>query len=386
MWRGITLFLRKPMTIVGIVTAVLFQVIFSSIWMTAYKGVNDRSGNLSVGIVNEDSGLGAKVVESLEAQSTFHLISLGSAEEGMERLNARELQMLVTIPPDFTKKATSLQDKAELKFTVNESNPALIKSIMTSAAGGIAGAVNGQAVQMGTAGLLEQLNAPGELAKTAAAGLGQRVVADIQSVNPVKGMNNQMVPMMLVLASYVGAMIMGMNFEQASMMLRREGMGKWHRLQSRFALNFAAAILVSLIGTIMLFSLGGQHGHGFLAQWGFQALFVAVFMFVSQMFLVVLGMPGMLFNILLLSVQLVTSGAMVPRELLSGFYSRLGDFLPATYAVQGCMNLLFGGAGTGKASWLLVAIGAAAIVISAAGVAVRKETARQAEASPATAS
>ncbi|KAA2296407.1 ABC transporter, partial [Clostridioides difficile] len=47
-----TLF-KKPPVIVGIVTALMFQVIFSVIWMTAYSGVNDRTKELTVAIVNE---------------------------------------------------------------------------------------------------------------------------------------------------------------------------------------------------------------------------------------------------------------------------------------------------------------------------------------------
>jgi uncharacterized phage infection (PIP) family protein YhgE len=79
----------------------------------------------------------------------------------------------------------------------------------------------------------------------------------------------------------------------------------------------------------------------------------------------------MLFNIILLSVQLVTSGAMVPRELLSGFYRRVSDFLPATYAVEGNMNLMFGGPGLANSSWALVWIMLASIVLGVFAVAIR---------------
>jgi uncharacterized phage infection (PIP) family protein YhgE len=89
------------------------------------------------------------------------------------------------------------------------------------------------------------------------------------------------------------------------------------------------------------------------------------------MFLYLFGMAGMLFNIMLLSAQLVSSGTIVPRELLSDFYVGLGAVLPATYAVEGNMNLLFGGPGVGQEAAVLFLITAVAVMISAAAVAVK---------------
>lgn len=373
MGAALKAFLKKPTTVVGIVTAILFQVIFSTIWMTAYKGVTDRTGELSVGIFNEDRQLGQKVVDSLSGKLPFRVVDLESQAEGIEMLNERELQLVLHIPADFTSKASSLTEQAKLEFTVNESNPALIKSIMTAAASGISDTVNKEASSAGTKALLEGLKAPSATVAAASQGLGERVVSEVHSLNAVKGMHNQMVPMMLVLASYVGAVIMGMNFEQSSMMLKQSGVGRWKRFASRVILTVCASLIVSLIGTSLLFSLGGQHAHGFMAQWAFQALFVLTFMFVAQMFLFLFGMAGMLFNILMLSAQLVTSGAMVPRELLSDFYAGLGSYLPATYAVEGCMNLLFGGAGTASDAGLLALMGLIALGVSAAAVALRRE-------------
>ncbi len=55
------------------------------------------------------------------------------------------------------------------------------------------------------------------------------------------------------------------------------------------------------------------------------------------------GNIGMIFNIALTASQLVSSGAIVPRELLSSFYQGLGDLLPATYGVNSYFSLIYGG-------------------------------------------
>ncbi|WP_036640778.1 ABC transporter permease, partial [Paenibacillus durus] len=119
--------------------------------------------------------------------------------------------------------------------------------------------------------------------------------------------------------------------------------GRWQRLGARIAITIPAAIIVSLVGTSLVMLLGGQVEQGFFALWGYQTLFVLTFMIVTQTLIMLLGTAGMLINTALLSVQLVSSGAMMPREMLSGFYFNLGSALPATYAIEGLMNLLFGG-------------------------------------------
>jgi len=292
-------------------------------------------------------------------------------------LNERELQMVITIPANFTESMKSQEGTASIQYSINESNPALIKSMMSSIAGQVTATVNKEAVGQGVQAILTQAKLPAEQAAGASALLSERVTSDFTYTNPVKGMNNQMVPMMMVLASYVGAMIMGMNLEQSSMAAAASGVGKWHRFAARNVINIVAAVIVSLVGSSLVLALGGQAEHGFLAMWGFQALFVLTFMFLSQLFLLLLGMGGMLLNIIVLSAQLVSSGAMVPRELLSDFYLGLSKLLPATYAVEGNMNLLFGGAGNGGAVTGLLLIMVVSLALGAVIVGLRKNRAPQ---------
>jgi len=364
--------MKRPTTIVGIVTALMFQVIFSVIWMTGYDGVTDRADQLRIAVVNEDEQFGRQIADNLAKELPFDMVPIDNLDEAKAKLEERDLQMVVHIPADFSRKASSQGEQASVQYFLNESNPALIKSIMSGAAEKITAQVNKQAVGAGLQNVLGGLKMPAEQASAAAGGLSERVVSEYRSTNVVQGMNNQMVPMMLVLASYVGAMIMGMNVEQSSMAVRGQA-GKWARFGARSVINVGAAFLVSLVGASLLAALGGQIEQGFAQLWLFEFVVLLTFMFVSQMFLYLFGMAGMLFNIMLLSAQLVSSGAIVPRELLSGFYTGLGQALPATYAVDGNMNLLFGGPSIGSDALSLVLIAAVAIVVSGLAVAIKRE-------------
>lgn len=75
----------------------------------------------------------------------------------------------------------------------------------------------------------------------------------------------------------------------------------------------------------------------------FQILVFFSFLSFTQMFVVLFGFAGMVFNILSLSLQLVTFGVIVPKEMLSNFYQTIGSFLPASYVANGYYTLTFGG-------------------------------------------
>lgn len=366
-------FLKQGTTKVGIITAITFQLLFSLIWMTGYNGVSDNTKNLKIAIVNEDQGLGSTVVNSLKANLPFQTEQVATNDQAQEMLNNREVQMVMHIAVDFSKQLQTAGQTAPISYTINESNPSMTKSVMQAVASNITATVNKEAVAAGATAVLTQMNPnlPADQAGKIAQGLAAKVTSDIQSTNKVKDMPNQMLPMMLVLASIVGTMIMGMNFSVSTNILG-VSVSKLGKLGARLSVTAVAAVVVGLISASMVVALGGHVEKGFMTLWGFESLFLLTFAFVAQMFLTLFGNAGMLFNIAMLSLQLVSSGAIVPRELLSSFYHSLSDVFPATYAVNGLMNILFGGPGVGKEVGFLLMIAAIALVIDIVVVSVKK--------------
>ncbi|MCM3537013.1 hypothetical protein M4D59_03455 [Priestia endophytica] len=77
--------------------------------------------------------------------------------------------------------------------------------------------------------------------------------------------------------------------------------------------------------------------------WFFLFLAFLTFVSLTQLFIVLFGPGGMIFNIILLSLQLVSAGVMVPREMLPLFYEKMSAVLPATYVAEGLFTIAFGG-------------------------------------------
>jgi len=371
MGQVLNAFFALPMTKVGIATAVLFQLIFSVVWMTGYDGVNDHADQLRVAVVNEDAGFGAAVADALKTQLPFQVESVEGLADAQTRLNERDVQMVVHIPADFSAAASTPESRATLHYYINESNPVTIKNMMAGAASQVTTTVNAMAAQNGVKAALVQLQLPEAQAGALAEGLTTRVEGDVVYSNPVKSLASQMVPMMMVLASYVGSMLLAMNLEQSSLALASR-FGKWQRFGARQLINVGTAIVVGLFGVSLVTLFGGSSAGVFFELWGFQSLFLFAFMSMAQIFLLLFGPSGMVFNIVLLSAQLVSSGAMVPRELLSDFYRSLGDVMPATYAVEGLMDLLFGGPSVAGVSVSLLIVIAVCLAASAAATAARR--------------
>ncbi|MEC0227398.1 YhgE/Pip domain-containing protein [Paenibacillus alba] len=366
-------FLKQGTTKVGIVTAITFQLLFSIIWMTGYAGVSDNTGNLKIAIVNEDQAMGTKIVQNLQANLPFHTEVVASNDEAQKQLNDRSVQMVMHITADFTKQLQTAGQIVPITYTINESNPSMTKSIMQAVAGNVTATVNKEAVAAGTTAVLTQMNPnlPAEQAAKIGQGLASKVTSDIQSINKVKDMPNQMLPMMLVLASLVGMMIMGMNFAVTGNVLGAS-LSKLGKLSARIVVTVVSAVGIGLISAGMVVALGGHVEKGFFALWGFESLFLLTFGLVAQMFLTLFGNAGMLFNIAMMSLQLVSSGAIVPRELLSNFYHTVSNAFPATYAINGIMNILFGGSGTGKEVGALFLIAGVALAIDVIVVSLKK--------------
>ncbi len=89
------------------------------------------------------------------------------------------------------------------------------------------------------------------------------------------------------------------------------------------------------------------------------------------------GDAGGWVNIAMLSIQLLSSGSTIPRELLSNFYQTVSNFSPATYAVDGIMKLVTGGPSISHEIIMLFRILMGIIVITFILVALQRENKKE---------
>jgi YhgE/Pip-like protein len=370
MGKALRLFFQQKSTMVGILVLAFFQLTFGIVWLNGYDGVMDKTEQLPVAVVNEDGELGKTVAEQLVQSLPFAMREVRSLDEAKAGLESRELKMAIHIPADFTKQARTPDGKVSLAVLVSESNPAMVKTFAQQVLGQVTAKVNQMVTTQGVQAALTNLKVPPQQAAGMAAGLTGKVEGKYEGIHRVANFAHGMIPMMLVLASYVGAMLLSLQLNTSAAALQTQ-LSAWARFGARQVINLASTAVVSLIVVLMLLAFGLDPVGGYAALFGFVWLSLLAFVSLAQLFVYLIGDAGMLLNIIALSLQLVTSGVLVPRELLGDGFRMVSDWLPATYVATGNLNLLFGGSGTGDAVGKLFAVLGAALAATVLTVAVR---------------
>lgn len=337
-------FLKQPVTIVGIITALLFQVFFSLIWITGYDHVTDRVDQLPIAIVNGDGSAAQSIADNISASLNFEQVKGLSLAEAQDRLGHRSLRMIIELPQGFTASLSEPSSGAKIRYYLNESNPQMVSNVMQGVAAKVTAALDAKSSAAGLGGVLTALKLPEAEAAMIRSSAASRISSDIQIVNPATNFAETMVPLMVVTASFTGGMLLAMNLSKASASLTAVA-GKWQRLSARYVLMAGTALTGSLISTSLLNTLGIHSSQGFLGMWMFEFVVILSCMTVANLSLVLLGDAGAWLNIALLSMQMLSSGATIPRDVLSPFYQSVGQFFPAYYAVDGMLDLVIGGEG-----------------------------------------
>ncbi|MEH7025413.1 YhgE/Pip domain-containing protein [Bacillus wiedmannii] len=332
-------FLKRPGTYVGMVVALSFQLIFFCVWLTAYDGVNERADQMRIAIVNEDGNIGSKIVEGLQRNVPFQVKSEQSVEKANKAMNDRVYDMIIEIPASFSKDINET-GKSNLNFHINQANAMMAKQLMEGAAKQIRDNVNKEITSYKKQAIVGKLQAVGSENVEVIKGLTEDSIGfTVHRVNDAKGFSANMVPLMMVLASFVGAMIMSMELSKVA----KEVKNGWSNFVSRQVINGTVSILLACITISLMKGFQIEIHEAVWSIWMFQAIVFFAFLSLTQMFITVFGNAGMIFNIISLSLQLVSSGVIVPHEMLSKTYQTIGELFPATYAANGYYTIIFGG-------------------------------------------
>src|SRR5699024_8784532 len=156
------------------------------------------------------------------------------------------------------------------------------------------------------------------------------VKPEMIQTNEAEGFVATMIPLIVVLASFIGAMIMSQQLQFATDKVRSQ-VGPWRLSLSMQVINVIFTVILALLTLKIMMFFDIHIETSFQVAWVFQSLLFFSFLTLSQLFVILFGNPGMVFNIALTATKLVSAGAIVPRDMLPSFYQSIGNLLPATY-------------------------------------------------------
>src|SRR5690625_1601413 len=323
-------------------------------------------------------------MKELKENTPFQITKFEELYQAEQVLNERSINMIIHLPEKMTEHLQESED-ARINYYINQSVPTITKQMMETAASKLNEQVNQQVRGMINTQMAETIpniiaaDFPSEEMEVMVVEIANQVVelvqentritpvqANVIKMNDKEGFAITMVPLLIVLASYIGAMLISQHLQFSQAKLKSE----YSRIAlfiGRQFINIIVAIAISLLTVCLMYLFNIEFDHNLFLLWGFQAILMFSFLALSQVFVMLFGNLGMIFNIALTAIQLVSSGAIVPRELLSSFYQGLGAIMPATYGVNSYFSLIYGGGNfASDLKYLCIIIGSL-LILSAGG-------------------
>src|SRR5699024_721181 len=149
-------FFKQKETLLGIYAAIAFQLIFIIVWLTGYDGVDERTDQFTIGIINEDSILGEKITYELKDNAPFKITMFTELPQEKQEINDRKINMLIDMPATITVQLQA-NEQAHIDYYINQSVPTLTKQIMETTANKLNEQVNEQIRHMTYTQLVETI-------------------------------------------------------------------------------------------------------------------------------------------------------------------------------------------------------------------------------------
>lgn len=361
-----TQFLKSRGAIGSIFMGVFYAIAMLGIFLPGYTAIPGNMDQLKVAIVNEDAGqYGAQIAGQLTESLPFKTIKTDvSNEKAMDQLEHNKLALVVHIPDDFSANIQSGKVSAGIDFTVNEASATMVSSAMSSVVTQINNQLSANFSQQTAQGVLKNFNVPEEQAAAMAAQIENSYVGNYVVINDVpNGMHNNMLPMFLTMAGYVGAMIASMQLV-ASFKANR---GKASKTKLFIFVQLTAlliAVLSTVVALAISFSVADVDLSLLLPVAAQQILMYMAAFNVCAIMVFLVGEGGMVLNIPILLMQTIANGATMPRDMMYTPYDWFGRITPMYYSVQAYLAQMFGSISPAPFLWGLAGVCAGAMLIN----------------------
>ncbi|PZX04852.1 YhgE/Pip-like protein [Psychrobacillus insolitus] len=350
----------KASIFMGIFYAVAMLLIF----LTGYSSLPGNMDELKVAIVNDDVGeAGTQIADQLKESLPFKINTDLTNEKALDKLEDNKYALVIHIPENFSENAQK-GESAQIDFSVNEASATMVSSAMKSVVDEINNQLSASFSTQTAKGVLLNFNLPEDQADKIAAQIENSYVGNYIIVNDVPdGMHNNMLPMFLTMACYVGAMIAAMQLVGAF----KQSRGKASKAKL-FTYVQGSALVIAVVSTIfallvayliadidsgILFKLAGQQILLYMAAFNVCAIFTFL-----------IGEAGMILNIPVLLSQTIANGATMPREMMYGYFDFISHISPMYYSVQSYYAVMFGSTEQAPFLWGLAAVAVGAVIIN----------------------
>lgn len=361
-----TQFLKNKGAIGAIFMGVFYAIAMLGIFLPGYAAIPGNVDRLPIAIVNDDAGVyGIKIADQLKGNLPFKEIETDlKNKQALKNLEKNKLALVIHIPKTFSSDMQKGETSSSIDFTVNEASATAVPSTMKAVVSEINNQLSEQFSEQTAQGVLMKFNIPEKQANELAQKIEKAYVGNVITINKMPaGMHNNMLPMFLTMAGYIGAMIGAMQL----VAVFKENRGKASKTRLFIYLQLTAlliAIISALAATGVAYLINGPSGSLFFNIIGEQTLIYMVCFNFTAMFIFLVGPAGMILNLPVLFVQTLANGAVMPRDMMYAPYEWMSHISPMYYSVQAYFSGLYGSISSSPFLWSLTAIGVVAMLIN----------------------
>lgn len=361
-----TQFLKTQGAIAAIFMGIFYCLCMLGIFLPGYTAIPGNIDKLPIAIVNDDAGeYGEKIASQLQENLPFKEIKTDvTNKQALKELNKNELTLVVHIPKTFSADMQNGETSSSIDFTVNEAGATVVSSTMTSIVAEINNQLSAQFSQQTAQGVLMNFNLPEDQAAEMAKQIETAYEGNIVTINEVPdGMHNNMLPMFLTMAGYVGAMIGAMQLITSF----RQSRGKASKTRLFMYVQLTAlmvAVISSFIALGITYLVNDPSGDLFFSTLGQQILNYMVCFNFTAILIFLVGDGGMVLNIPILLTQTIANGATITRDMMYAPYEWMSYISPMYYSVQAYYANLYSSISPSPYLWSMVAVGLGAMLIN----------------------
>ncbi|MGE7094441.1 YhgE/Pip domain-containing protein [Lysinibacillus sp. NPDC048646] len=349
----------------SIFMGVFYAVAMLLIFLLGYTALPGNMDELKIALVNDDKGeAGTQIADQLAESLPFEITTNISNKKALDKLGDNKYSLVIHIPENFSENAQSGKS-AQIDFTVNEASATMVSSSMKSVVTEINNQLSASFSTQTAKGVLLNMNVPEEQADAIATQIEQAYVGNYVIMNDVPdGMQNNMLPMFLTMACYVGAMIAAMQLVQAF----NQSKGKTSRAKL-FGYVQLSALIIAIVSSIfavgIAFLIADLDTDAIFKVYGQQVLLYMVAFNFCAIFTFLIGEAGMILNIPVLLSQTIANGATMPRDMMYSYFDVVSYITPMYHSVQSYFAVMFGSTEQAPFLWGLVLVGVVAVLINA---------------------
>ena len=361
-----TQFLKTQGAIAAIFMGIFYCLCMLGIFLPGYTAIPGNIDKLPIAIVNDDAGeYGEKIASQLQENLPFKEIQTDvTNKQALKDLNKNNLALVVHIPKAFSADMQNGETSSSIDFTINEAGATVVSSSMTSIVAEINNQLSAQFSQQTAQGVLMNFNLPEDKAADMAKQIETAYAGNVVTINEVPdGMHNNMLPMFLTMAGYVGAMIGAMQLVASF----RQSRGKASKARLFMYVQLTAiliAVVSSFVALGITYLVNDPSGDLFFSTLGQQILNYMVCFNFTAILIFLVGDGGMVLNIPILLTQTIANGATITRDMMYAPYEWMSYISPMYYSVQAYYANLYSSISPSPYLWSMVAVGLGAMLIN----------------------